>query len=241
MPLTKYKIWSIGHKVGSTATAPIHVGVSGIAKTSLPGMPHVVINEMIANKLAKSILLNTPDGFIIDKDSKPHYVSMNFNLAGHDLPPADALAIVTTKPELSIGIVLFDAWILNRDRHFANIFFDSSTGVIQIFDHSHSLFGDGDIKLHLETNRNNPYLGDHCLLPHITSLTGIEEWLKRIASVPEFYIREVIDDTVSIGLDSSLVTFCVDFMLERRQRLLDILKDHRSIFPKVVPTTWDAL
>src|SRR5260221_9910986 len=161
MSLTKYKIWSVGALVGNTATAPIHVGVSGIAKTSLPGLPHVVINEFIANQLAKAILLKTPDGFIIDKDSKPHYVSMNFNLAGHDLPPADPFAIVTAKPELSLGIVLFDAWILNNDRHPSNIAFDTSTNVVQIFDHSHSLFGSGDIKAHLEAQKDNPYLGGH--------------------------------------------------------------------------------
>lgn len=95
MAITRYKIWAIGSPVGSGVTDSIHVGVHGIAKTYQTFLPNVVINEIICNYFAKALLLNCPDGFLIDKEGMPYFVSMNFNLAGEDLPPADDLAIVT--------------------------------------------------------------------------------------------------------------------------------------------------
>lgn len=242
MSVTRYKIWAVGKPVGMGATGSIHVGVHGIAKSNSAGLPNVVINELICNQLAKVLLLDTPNGFIIEKDGNPYYVSMNFNLAGEDLPPADDLAIVTDHPTVSMGIVLFDAWILNGDRHNQNISYDKTTGNLQIYDHSHALFGSGaDIEAYLNGVRNNPLVQGNCLIRHIRNLNGLNEWYQKIKSIPDFYIKEVIESTISLGLKPEISNFCIDFIMDRRTRLLEILKNNKHIFPNVPPTDWDAI
>src|SRR5262249_23482686 len=137
MPATRYKIWQIGAAVGDGATHSFHVGVAGIAKGASVDLPYVVANELLCNLLARSIFLPTPPGFIIEHNNQPHYVSLNFNLAGHDLPPADAAALVANHPRLACGIVLFDMWVVNDDRHGRNIVFDTASNKVEVFDHSH--------------------------------------------------------------------------------------------------------
>jgi hypothetical protein len=90
MPATRYKIWSIGSPVGEGAMQSMHVGVAGLAKCALPAQPYAVVNELICGHLAHALLLPIPPGFIIEHEDKPYHVSLNFNLAGEDLPPVDA-------------------------------------------------------------------------------------------------------------------------------------------------------
>ena len=140
VPATRYKIWSVGAPVGQGATQSFHVGVAGIAKGSSPWPSFIVDNDLICRDYAQIFLLPIPPGFIIDHNGTPHYVSLNFNLSGEDLPPADPGMIASDHPELACGIVLFDVWIVNGDRHRGNIAHDRTTNRVQISDHSHCLF-----------------------------------------------------------------------------------------------------
>jgi hypothetical protein len=102
-----------GAPVDSGATQSFHVGVAGVAKGNAAGLPFVVTNELLCGHLARVLLPPVPPGFIIDHNGTPHYVSLNFNLAGEDLPPADPGAIANARPDLACGIVLFDIWMVN--------------------------------------------------------------------------------------------------------------------------------
>jgi hypothetical protein len=66
-----------------------------------------------------------PPGFVMENEGEQYYVSMNFNLSGEDLPPANTKKITDNHPELSWGIILFDILISNFDRHEENISYDS--------------------------------------------------------------------------------------------------------------------
>ncbi len=124
MPATKYKVWAVGAPLGVGATGALHIGIAGIAKPNSAALPLVVANELVCGLLAKAILLPSPPGFIIEHNSQPYYVSLNFNLAGVALPPADVKKLVASQPELASGVLLFDAWVANGDRHRANIAYD---------------------------------------------------------------------------------------------------------------------
>src|SRR5438128_655766 len=139
MPATSYKIWAMGAAVGQGAMASLHVGVAGVAKAANAGEPYAVASELICGYLARAVLLPIPPGFIIENAGVKHHVSLNFNLAGQALPPANAAAIVANHPSLAWGIVLFDVWVLNGDRHNGNIAYDQPSNRVQIFDHSHAL------------------------------------------------------------------------------------------------------
>jgi hypothetical protein len=232
MPATAYKIWTIGAPVGIGAMQSLHVGVAGVAKAAAPAIPYAVSNELICGYLARAILLPVPPGFLINKGGVPYHVSLNFNLAGQELPPADAAAVVAAHPRLSWGIILFDSWVVNFDRHNGNIAFDQGSNKVQVFDHSHA-FCHTDLQGHLNANVAGLGIGGHCLATEVTTADGFNEWLHRIMSVPEFYIREVVVSSVSAGLPPTEVQFCTDYLLNRRAQLRNIFLANRAAFPKL--------
>ena len=180
-----------------------------------------------------------PPGFIIDHDGKPHYVSLNFNLAGEDLPPADPEAIAVAHPNLACGIILYDIWVVNGDRHRQNIAYNMTTNRVQIFDHSHAFFANG--APHLTAVEDQLGIGGHCLAGELRSLTGMRSWHDCILSVPEFYIRAVVEAATEVGLPPDQTDFCVPYLLRRRKTLLDLVKQYRASFPKVEQRLWDEL
>ena len=119
-------------------TAPNFVGIAGVAKRANAEHPRVLANELICNRLAHALLLPCPPGATLDRDGVPYFFSLDFNLAGESLPPADPSEIVEKYPRLSWGITLFDALVMNHDRHDKNIAYDADTSRLQIFDHSHA-------------------------------------------------------------------------------------------------------
>lgn len=217
----------------------MHVGVAGVAKPNSANLPLVVANEMVCQMLARAILLPTPPGFIIDLNSEPYYVSLNFNLAGQALPPADAPLIATSDPELAAGIVLFDVWIANGDRHTQNIHYDQTSNRVEIFDHSHASFSNDAADLAIRATQLA--IGGHCLASELRSVAGMAFWNGRINEIPEFYIRAAVEAVAEIGLPADRVAPSSDFLLERRTRLLDLMRSNRAAFPRVDPALFDSL
>lgn len=238
--VSAYKIWAVGPKVGNSATAPIHVGVAGIAKSNAVGPPTTVSNELVCSRLASALLLPTPPGFLIQHNGSPHFVSLNFNLAGHTLPPANGASVVAAHAELSWGIVLFDMWILNGDRHSQNVAHDSTTNAVQIFDHSHALFARG--RQQMIDNAALPGIGGHCIAPHLSSLFGLDGWYARINALPDFFVRTCVHDVADphFGVTKDEATYCVDWLLERRKKLKDIVFSNRNVFPKIPEAAWSV-
>lgn len=238
--VSAYKIWAVGPRVGNSATNPLHVGVAGIAKSNVPGPPTTVANELVCSRLASVLLLPTPPGFLIDHNGSPHFVSLNFNLAGHSLPPVNGAEMVAAHPELSWGIVLFDMWILNSDRHSQNVAYDKSTNAVQIFDHSHALFARGRQQMTL--NSALPGIGGHCIAQHLTSLAGLDVWCARIASLPDFFVRTSVKDVADpqFGVTPDDATFCADWLLDRRGKLKSIVLANQAAFPKISAADWSA-
>lgn len=106
MTVAQYKIWARGVPVGQGATQSVHVGVAAIAKRNLSHQPYIVPNELICAQLAAACRLPVPPGFIVQHEGESAFVSMNLNLAGENLPPANVSAFVTAQPWLAWGIVL---------------------------------------------------------------------------------------------------------------------------------------
>lgn len=236
MPATTYKIWAVGAPVGKGAANSFHVGIAGIAKGNSAGMPYIVANERICGTLAKYLLLPIPPCFLIDHDNRPHFVSLNFNLAGQDLPPAEPAALVAAQPNLAGRIIAFDVWVVNTDRGTPNLAFDASTDKAQIFDHSHAFYQG---KAQLTAQENELGIGGHCLAPHLNSLAGVRDCLGRMESLPDWQIRECVESAAEMGLPADDVDFCVGFLLNRRRRVFDLMRANRATFPNVPNEEWN--
>lgn len=236
MPSTLYKVWAWGPEVSSGVTDARHLGITTVAKKSSEHSPYIVANELVCNAIARCLFLPCPPGALVEKDGEPWFASLNFNLAGQALPPADARAVATTFPRLSWGIILFDAFMMNADRHDENISYDTTSQTVQIFDHSHAFVQDGgDITQFLTDNVDNIHIHAHCLAQEITERDGFDFWLDRIGQIPDYFIEEAIGAATAVGLPMERRDDCVDFFKRRRTDLGRIVRNHMGHFPELPP------
>lgn len=231
MPATHYKVWGVGGAVGRGVTGARYVGVAGIAKPNTDRHPYVLFNELVCSRLAQALLLPVPPSAIVAHDGASYFVSLDFNIAGERLPPANPEAIVRHQPDLACGILAFDAWVVNPDRHSENLAFDPTTKRVQMFDHSHALLGTAgqqNLDAHRDTIR---FLGNHCLARAIRSLAALPRWVEKIQSLPEWYVDEIVSSAAGLGVDPGTAGKCRDFLLDRRERLLQFFENADNLFP----------
>jgi len=245
VPATEYKLWAPikdEDRVGRGATRPIHVGVAGIAKSSSQKRPFIVANELICFNLGRAILLPMPPGFITKSNGIPHYTSLNFSLSGDQLPPVDPEIVVRDCPNIVGGILAFDIWIVNSDRHTTNLAHDEDSHKVVVFDHSHAFFHGYDAQVarnSLQQKQDQLGIGGHCLAQELLDPITIKQWITKICQIPEFYITGVMKAATEVGLPDSDIQFCVDYLSDRRQRLEDLIRANRGVFPKVPATLWN--
>jgi hypothetical protein len=240
MPNTSYKIWAWGNQITGSATAPWHVGVNGVAKKADAGLPFLVANELICARLARLLGLPIPPSFVVEKDGEPYHVSLNFHLAGEALPPVDPVALVAEHPELACGVVLFDAWIVNMDRHRQNLAFDTYSKAVTLFDHSHSFYYGQQPQTYLANAASSLSIGGHCLAQELTSASNFSTWLRRLAEIPRFQLEDAVHDAIIDPFTTADANFALEFLLDRRDRLAGLLSAAGAIFPKVQPDLWTA-
>lgn len=242
MLATRFKVWGWGGAVGQGAMASVRVGVAGVAKKANAGLPYVVASELLCANLARHILLPVPPSFVIQNDDGiPYHVSLNFALAGENLPPADAPAIAAALPSLAWGTVIFDIWVGNSDRHNGNLAFDSAKSALMLFDHSHAFIGGANVNAWLVGNAGQLGIGGHCLAPLVSDVQLISSWIERINAIPEFYIRGLLEECVTVGLPDAEVNGCLQHLLTRRQHLLALIKAHPANFPAVPANQWNNI
>ncbi|MGA3065511.1 MAG: HipA family kinase [Tepidisphaeraceae bacterium] len=237
LPVTSYNVASWGNPVGAGAMGSFYITVSGIAKAAIPSEPFAVANEVICGELARVLRLPIPPGFIVtDPKGKPHHTSLNFNLSGQNLPPANCPAILSQKPWEAAGTIIFDIWVANSDRHNGNLAFDNRTNEMMLFDHSHAFMRgvQGQQRLANVTNSlgiNQPT--KHCLGSIIQSTDHFFEWSERVRQIPEFCIRGAVEYAAQVGLPNADVQFCVDFLMNRQNKLMPLVHNSRGEFPNV--------
>lgn len=232
LPPTNYKVIGWGSPIGDSVSHAQNVALSGVAKRNSTTEPNIVAAEMIAARLGQAILLPIPPAFIVKGDEGPWFASLDFNLAGESLPPVEPEKVVTQYPDLSVGIVVFDAWIMNPDRHCWNLAYHVSTRRLQVFDHSRALMPGVGQREFAETHRHELAIGhNHCLARHIIDGFPFARWIDRIRQIPDYYLREVLTDAIPIGLEKGNVTFFFDLLVERRRDLPQLLEANQSHFP----------
>jgi len=232
MPATHYKIADWGDPVGEGVSDARLISVSGVAKTSKATEPNIVANEYVCARLAAAVGLPIPPGFLVKEDGTSWFVSLNFNLSGEKLPPIIPRLLVARKPELCAGILLFDAWILNPDRHAKNLMHYEKTDAVQVFDHSRALMPTDLPQQQYATSMvNSPAIGAHCLAPVIADGSTFTHWHQRIMAVAEHQITDALNEAAEVGLEPANVNFFRDYLLDRRTRLPNIVAANTSVFP----------
>jgi hypothetical protein len=254
MPSALYRIESLGRHLGVGVAGSRYVYLSAVAKENGANAPYCIANELICGELGRFLRLPVPPvGIVTQAGSGPMVASLDFNLTGNSLPPVNVNQCVRMLPTLSAGLLLFDVWIANCDRHEANFSVDTGTTPPQmsIFDHSHALFGyatgQGEARLTALRDRlgiswttNGPVDSGqhrHCLLDFISTDGDFHHWLERIRSTPDFFIDEVCRDAMPYGATLQEAQAAAGFLKHRRDNLRNIINHHRAEFTAI--TTWN--
>ncbi len=255
-----YSLSKVLKKVSTGVSGTYTIEVSAYGKTSLTHRL-VVANEYICAHLGTYIGLPIPPCALLQpKGTVPSvwFGSLSYSLSGHSLPPIDNDECVGTFENLSAGVVLFDIWIGNSDRHIGNLSIDkeASKHRLNVFDHSHALFSSEGIPRidrllnkfgidqKAETGANR-----HCLLDFLKSDTDFETWVRRIENTPTWLIEKVCEDTVDVGLltNQEANKACM-FLRHRSSELRRIIEENKhefnsmswSWFSSNAPVIWDG-
>ncbi len=230
---TDYKIYAWGPRLEAGATDKYYTCVQGISKRATERQPYVVFNDLVCSDLARTVRLPVPPSFTVTgQDGEKYHVSLDFNLAGESLPPVDPEQVLQAQHSLACGVILFDIWVATKDRHKRNIAFFEEEYKLQLFDFTHALVGPRGNRI--QNVGDKPGIdGNHCLANHVQSLAPVRDWYRRIKEVPEWMIREAVPDGRTLGVEAGKTHECIDFLLQRRERLLDLIQDHPGEFPNV--------
>jgi hypothetical protein len=234
MPGAKYKVIAVGPQIAATATAPVFVNIAGVGKKVLPNQPFIVANELVCCNIARTLLLPCPPGALMESGNSTYFFSLDFNLAGQALPPVSPSTIVQLFPDLAWGIIVFDALIMNSDRHPSNIAHDTATDRIQIFDHSHAfLTPGGDIEQTLAARSASLALGGHCLASMIDTVAGLDAWVAKVKQIPDYFIDGIIEAGCNCGIPPERKDLLASFTKNRRDNLGSLFSANMANFPKV--------
>lgn len=244
-----YRLAKITNPVGHGVTGSVVVEVNAIAKKNSDANPYCVANEYICAYLGGMLGLPVaPVSFISHSgpDAQTYVASLDFNLAGEALPPVEASDCITHALELSTGLIIFDVLIANQDRHRGNLSLDLSKRPPQldIFDHSHALFGNkmDFAKERLQTFRDNLgivkqkscFVGNrHCLLDHINSGDHFKHWIDRVKQIPSFVIDDLCDKVIGLGPNAADIEEAKSFLKYRTQNMNNILRDGQTEFSSI--------
>lgn len=233
----------------------------GAAKANTTDAPFCVANEYVAGEIGRILGLPIPPGGLVEEDAQtgdPMYVSLEFSQAGGASLPGlsrtDLDWLINNDAATATGVLLFDIWIANADRHRGNLSLDRSRSppVLHVYDHSHALFGvepnSGSTRLNVAEgalgvtgNPTHPP-NRHCLLDELTTAEHMDTWINRIQQVPDFIIERLVNTLEGLGYDEGVVGHLEDFIKERRANIPSLLSNEQSEFTSI--TNWgdvDAL
>ncbi len=179
------------------------------------------------------------------------FASLDFNLTGVALPPVDPFQCAGTFPDLSAGLLLFDILVANCDRHRGNLSADllAKPPQMNVFDHSHALFGFhagqgearlGELRDRLGVSGGSHTHGNrHCLLDVLTTADYFAKWIDRIAKIPDFFLEDACGDVVGLGITDTEAKAGVDFLKHRRDDLRRIIETGKAEFRGI--SQWSLL
>lgn len=223
-------------------------GVSGVrlqayARTSIPDRPYGVFNDHVASALGRAAGVPVPPGALVNLGGDIYgYVSMGFSDRGDRLPPVLPGRLARDRPWEATGIIVFDHWVLNTDRHDENLAYLPRLGVAA-FDHDLAILGripTGEIFKVLEAFKDKPLIG-HLLSPHLESLEYLTQWCDRVSAITTIEIRRIVNDCVEASLvDQALAECVVSFLDYRKSRLKSYVEATLDEYTSLVGQTLDS-
>jgi hypothetical protein len=196
--------------------------------------PYCIPNELICAKIGTFLGLDIPAHAISYFENEPYFSSLNFNPGEVRPPHIDPSACVASLPRVCTGVLFFDILIANNDRHDENLAVDNVAKPRQlvVYDHDQALFGsDGVSRLKEMRDRlgitGSPKTGGNacCFLNSLETVEYFDEWRARIAEIPAWFIEDVCNAAIGLGINPSQAKEAQNFLVHRRTELRRIIKE----------------
>jgi len=238
-----------GQAVGIGVSNSSYLHLEAIGKSSAPGTPYCVVNEIVAAEIGRRVRLPVPPCCVaIDGQGKAFFASLSFNLTGNTLPPIIPTDFAAAFGDAVADILVFDAYICNSDRHAGNLTADyTAPARFNVFDHSHAVLGGhtpvGSARLTAAQNAlviEGSIGGNrHCLIDKVTDDRWFDKMLRRIEGLEEYFITELVSEVAEYGLSSQEVTDLRAFLLARRMSVRGLISANKPAFPGIAQ--WSLL
>jgi hypothetical protein len=232
-----YEVITWGESV-SGRSDPHFCTISGIGKRVSGLSPYAAQNEYIAGRLALCVGLPVPPGVLSRyRDGSPAYISLQFGDHTEILPPVIPGELVSRRPDVAAGIVAFDCWVANEDRHESNIWYSEEYPTPMVFDFDDALLGAEKLTgmARLASLENVPVVGG-CIAPLIEDWSHFRVWTARIAAVRDDIIAGICDDVRRTGILTVEECSATErFLVARKSSLMYLLNKGSSSMPLVRP------
>jgi hypothetical protein len=221
-------------------------------KAPIDSIPYRIPSEYIAAKIGELIGLPVPPCAItrFGPDNTKLFSSLDFNFERASLVPIFEDVVASKMPLVCAGILVFDIFIGNEDRHDENVVVDRGNDPreIHIFDHDHALlsgmtfFGKEKIdKLYNDIGiTGKPPINNnrHVFLDQLKSREDLDFWIGRIGSIPDFFLENVCSFAeVEIGLERSVADYLATFLKWRKTAMRGLIKQQFDEFTSMPKPT----
>jgi hypothetical protein len=206
-----------------------YLTLQGIGKADQYDHINRVGAEAICSRLGMILGLPVPPGVVVqDPDGRFTWVSLQFGDLSALPAPIVPPALVQHRPADAAGVIVFDHWVGNDDRHDGNLAFSQGNLPLAVFDHDQALGGGFRSEIPLLPGKADQALLDpanHCLMPHAPPAHFFEPWLDLVRSTPASLIEAQCADLVRAGYWTDDEAAAVSaFLTLRREHLSEILR-----------------
>lgn len=218
---------------------------------------YCIPNEMICAELGRFIGLPIPPYAVTYPDGHPEikemFSSLKFTFGGREDRPVIGENVVQHLPKLAAGILVFDVFVVNADRHDENLMVDKMDvpRKIRVYDHDQALLGGGSTPTEgiERLRKSRGRLGitgsegtggnRHVLIDHFTMNKEFLDWCNRIYGIPTGFIKRICKAGRDCGLTSDEAEEAAEFLARRRRDLRGILNRHKAEFSSI--SAWETL
>lgn len=226
------------------------VKCEGVGKQRSADNPYLFANEWIAGCIAQFLRLPIPPFTLMSKCSKRTAMFCSYSFQGDSTPSdVDPVTLIKLHPFICAGITVFDIFVANPDRHGGNLKVDNKAKPKDffIFDHERALFyiyaNEGIQRLNDRANRLGITDGAdsadewHCLMEHLESLADIAEWVRRVESIPDWFIEATCEEVWKHGITRAETNAVIAFLKDRQSRISTLISENKGRFIGI-PKGW---
>lgn len=232
-----HRIISEEKKVGPGSSQPSYSLLKVITKHNDDVRRYTISNEIVALGFAQYFHLPVPPGGLAmnHENTQPRFFSLEiYPDSQKPFKAVDPIFAAHKFPELSWRIILFDAFLINKDRNPTNLVYDESLDSLAIFDHGDCILGiTGQKKLQKHAERIGT--GNHCLEKNVKTAAGYKNGIEEIHNIPDAFISKTVKRGEGVGYSKADCDLITDYLIQRKTRIHELVKKQINKFKALVP------